>query len=194
MIIGKEYDASLWCMLLSDKKNREDIIDFLRELPDEVLDFARKLAKGETDDCYYDVSPEDPTIKYYVAMGETDDADIKITKYKLVPKFKENGEPYEDEEQLFDLWVFPLDEDKMDEIDYPIVEDDSRGWIGSIYTKKGTGYDYSITSKNDEYYAKCSRLYLKERIEIPHTVKIDLNALPEDIKVGELAFNLRLHQ
>ena len=37
MIIDKGYDISLWCILSADKKNRTQIIEFIKSIPQELL-------------------------------------------------------------------------------------------------------------------------------------------------------------
>lgn len=36
MIFGKNYDSSLWLILVSDKDNREEIIKFIKDIPKEL--------------------------------------------------------------------------------------------------------------------------------------------------------------
>ena len=38
MIFGKEFDSSLWQILKTDKKNRKAIVEFIKELPEELLE------------------------------------------------------------------------------------------------------------------------------------------------------------
>ena len=48
MIFNDDYDASLWCIVKGDKKNRKQLVQFLRELPEELIWKIREtLAKAD---------------------------------------------------------------------------------------------------------------------------------------------------
>lgn len=198
MFIGKDYDDSLWCMLVSDKKNRKRIFDLIRELPEEVLESARRLAKSyldedadEYDEGYYDVDPRDPNVKYYVGM-EDDDGCITIQKSLVVKFTDEDGEEKETEEQAYEFMILPLNEDKLDSLE-DLEFDDSVGWLGSLTFGKAEGYDYDIREKKSGYAIRRAKLMFGERVEIPSFTKIDLNNIPQDLNVEEAALSLRQH-
>ena len=74
MIFGNDYDNSLWYMLNVDNDNREEIINFLKELPPELIFKIRKVInalyngeyKRSKKSTIYDCvdSPTDPQIDY----------------------------------------------------------------------------------------------------------------------------------
>ena len=49
MIIDKSLDRSLYCILKSDNENREEILDFLNEIPTKVLQNIKFLLKENKD-------------------------------------------------------------------------------------------------------------------------------------------------
>ena len=69
MIFDRGYDASLWYIVKADRKNRKEISDFIKEIPEELLENIRiainkpKNGKfhldGETSDFYRCVSKND---------------------------------------------------------------------------------------------------------------------------------------
>ncbi len=42
MIFGEDYDRSLWYIVNGDKKNSKKLVQFLKELPIEIVDKARE--------------------------------------------------------------------------------------------------------------------------------------------------------
>lgn len=36
MIFDKDYDTSLWFILKSDEKNRKEIVEFIKEIPEDI--------------------------------------------------------------------------------------------------------------------------------------------------------------
>ena len=37
MIFNKDYDSSLWNIIVVDRENRKDLVDFIKEIPEELF-------------------------------------------------------------------------------------------------------------------------------------------------------------
>ena len=210
MIISREYDDALWCMLFAEKKNREEILEFITELPQEVLDYARSLAKQrseflETDDVFDDDDEDfeddeddmvlgffnsrtDPSIEYYVNIEE-DDGSITIEKSIKTKQLNKKGMEITEYEQLFELIILPMNQEKIDSLE-DLDFDDSVGWIGTI-TNKEKEYDYDLREREANLYIRRTRLLLGDRVEVPSYTKLNLNDLPHELDRGNMTRALK---
>jgi hypothetical protein len=126
MIFDKDYDASLWFILKSDAKNRKEIVEFIKEIPEELLEKIKesinKAKKEEFDfqdeflDYYSCQSKNDPHISFYFQLDE--DNALTLIKSHTDENTKED---------LFELVLFPINKDFVKMLDFFEGE-----WLGTI--------------------------------------------------------------
>jgi len=194
MIFGKDYDASLWYIVRADKKNGKELIEFIKELPNDlILEIRRIIERGramveiepgveeELFDLYDCVSEIDPHISYSFQV-ESDDA-LTITKTYT-------GE--EGMQDLFELRLYPVNPEYVKQMEY--FQDE---WFGQVVKSVRTmpmANGYSLPEENKREYniyntpfgrlvSYNSELGEKE-ITVFKTVK--LNRMPKDIDVETL--------
>ena len=178
MIFDKDYDNSLWYMVLSDRKNSQELLEFIKQLPPQFMERVREAIKLYKDDepiwdvdNFYDV----PGTKdeYYYFDIEDDDGMITIEKNR---KITDDPNNYKDAEQLFELMLIPM---SMEDLDY--IDQGENEWIGTVTNAKGKEYDYEIKRTSREFRAVRERLLFNDKVELPTSVKINLDNVPEDI-------------
>lgn len=188
MIFDKDYDASLWCIVKADRKNRKEIMDFINEIPEELLENIRisieKLKKGEfifdgeTSDFYRCISKKQPRIFYYFQLDEDECLTIIKSYY----------DGY-NEDELFELEINPIKPEYF--IKIGMFEEE---YIGTLTNNiQTTHFDNKyglIDCTENEYtlYKTPIGHFIAYGKEIPNSEKvvtmikpISLKRMPEDI-------------
>ena len=126
MLFDKDYDASLWFILKSDKKNRKEIIEFLKDMPEVFLERIREsieqIKKDEFDfdgkdaDYYKCHSRSDSSIYYYFQI----DKDNALT----ITMSYTNGST---DKEMLELMIFPMNLEYVKKLGFFEGE-----WIGTL--------------------------------------------------------------
>lgn len=150
MIFDKDYDASLWYIVKADRKNRKEISDFIKEIPEKLLENIRlsinKLKNGEfhfdgeTSDFYRCFSKNNPRVCYYFQIDDAECLTITKSLYDEA-----------NEDDLFELMLFPVSPEYVNEL-----ENFEEDWIGTLTSNiKTTHYSNKaslIDCSESEYY------------------------------------------
>ncbi len=188
MIFDRDYDASLWYIVKADRKNRKEISDFIKEIPEKLLENIRLAIKklkngefhfdGQTSDFYRCVSKNDPRVFYYFQID--DDECLTITKslYDGV-----------NEDDLFELMLFPVSPEYANEL-----ENFEEEWIGTVTNNiKTTHYsesaglidcnesEYNIYNTPFGHFVGYSREIFHGKRDIGIYKPISLRRMPNDI-------------
>ena len=143
MILGNEYDMSLWYILKVRNKYRKSIIEFIKELPEEFLENIRtaylkgidkNVGLDDEEDKFYKVqSNVDSNIyyKFYIMCG-----DLYIDKIKIINGVSKN---------LFSLTLIPNNPNHIEQ-----MYKNKEICLGSI----STGQLQEISYKELEYDLK----------------------------------------
>ena len=110
MIFDENYDRSLWYILKADRKDRKELVDFIKELPEEFLSMIRSAIeeekKGEVKDISNRyISKNNPNAYYDFDL----DYGLTITTGIF------DGEMEEDK---FEILLFPTTLEEIDEMGY----------------------------------------------------------------------------
>lgn len=83
MIFDKNYDKSLWLILMNDKDNREEIIKFIKNIPKELYVKLNAALKK-----YYEFesSAKGDSISDFILCGEVVDSNQDIYSFYINPK------------------------------------------------------------------------------------------------------------
>ena len=111
MIFDEDYDRSLWYIVKGDRTNRKELVNFIKELPAELIDKAGKtLAKAKKGEIKEDVSfsfqDESGTNVYYDFDYSAFDSCVTITK---------GIDDYKLGEDTFELILFPVNKELLEE-------------------------------------------------------------------------------
>ncbi len=143
MLFGKVYDDTLWLMLKADNKNREKIIEFIKELPEEVIlkirqDITRvmtKPGKSVVQNLYdantrYQIHLDEEWLDIAKSLKANDDYSevfiLTLCNYKLLASKKGNAKKAFAKEWLGDVSYQETDlkvaPEAKDEFEYEIVD------------------------------------------------------------------------
>lgn len=194
MIFDKEYDTSLWYMIKSDRKNRKAIINFIKEIPEDLLDRIQvalsKVKKGQLDyDSFNDEicmckSEKDPNIEYYF---DIDDIDMSLTLSKEFNDGKMG-------QQLFEIVLYPFDLEEAKRLEY--YEEEPLGTIATDfetlkindYTQEVTCYEtkYSLHNSPIGHFVSHTHEILNGKREVQLFKRVSLNRAPKDLNRNSL--------
>lgn len=147
MIFGKEYDLSLWYMLKVNNIYKKEVINFVKELPQEFLDNIRvtyingidhNSGVGDDQNPFYNVqSDKDPNVyyKFYIMCGE-----LFMIKYHTIDGVIT---------RTFSLCLFPVNLELLQKL--PNISGISLGDVGK-------GNYPAMNYVEVEYYLKKTRL------------------------------------
>ena len=196
MIIDRDYDASLWYIIKSDRKNRKEIVNFIKELPEEFLKKMRlsieksgkeqlnfdepNLDFNEYSDHYTYPNKNSPGIYYYYQINQ-----IKEKQSLTIVKTFYDGVK---EDDIIELKLFPINLEYAKEMNNFEEE-----WIGNVTTNIKTTHiddtvvsikcdysEYNIYNTPIGYFIGYSKVILKGRGQIIIYKPINLNKMPED--------------
>ena len=132
MIFDEAYDTALWFIVRADKKNRKEIIEFLKEMPESLCGNIREAISqyrssklemdSQIDDFFHAVSDKNPREFYYFQMDEDGALTIRKEYY--------DGRTCDD---LFELTLYPVSKEYAEK-------------MGCFYSESlGSITDYSNT-------------------------------------------------
>lgn len=147
MIFDKEYDTSLFYIAKAKNKNRKELLEFIKEIPDELIEKIRieierakaKEPESDDDNFYLSVSEKDPDV---VFSFDVDRMDYCLT----ILKERQDGKKISRE---FELMLYPLDLENLKEFS-------SEEYLGSV--SKDNKFSYisddiqEIDVEESEYY------------------------------------------
>lgn len=189
MIFDRDYDASLWYIVKADRKNRKKISDFIKEIPEKLLENIRiaikKLKNGEfhfdeeTSDFYRCVSKNNPRVYYYFQIDEDECLTITKSLYDGV-----------NDDDLFELMLFPVSQEYANEL-----ENFEEEWIGTVTNNIKTTHiddkvglidcnesEYNIYNTPFGHFVGYSREIFHGKRDINIYKPISLRRMPDDIK------------
>ncbi len=175
MIFNDEYDASLWCMIKADKKNRKELVDFLKEIPEELIINVRTAINKAQEEQFEDetfseryISKDNPSIYY---SYDVDFMNLTITK---------SIDDGKTEQDLFRLTLNPISlEDKFN-------------WLGTISNVVNSEYiseNMQVTDEIEREYTIhhlpvgyfVSYAVYSDKRESKHYRPISLKKIPNDL-------------
>ena len=188
MIFDRDYDASLWYIVKADRKNRKEISDFIKEIPEKLLENIRLAIKklkngefhfdGQISDFYRCVSKNDPRVFYYFQIDEDECLTITKSLYDGV-----------NEDDLFELMLFQVSPEYANEL-----ENFEEEWIGTVTNNiKTTHYsesaglidcnesEYNIYNTPFGHFVGYSREIFHGKRDIGIYKPINLRRMPNDI-------------
>ena len=177
MIFGKEFDSSLWQILKTDKKNRKAIVEFIKELPEELLEKIqedvieyRKQGSYKFDKCFeVEVTKDNKQHKYEVDFFDG----LQITKYI------KNDEYYVEDFQL-----------SLVDFYFPEKTCFEEEWLGHVSRKDP--FDKELDCIYTEYnivrtpFGRIITYFIAEYDRIDYTKYIGFPKPPKDLKIKSL--------
>ncbi len=188
MIFSDDYDASLWCIVKGDKKSRNELVHFLRELPEELVWKIREtLAKADRDELKETVSfnckNKTYTDIFYSFDFDPEDPSITIVKGIDDGKMGIN---------LFELMLNPINKKKLKQMECGDEE-----WLGTITNIVDTKYitdhlqettefekEYMIRHLPIGYFVSCEKY--DDKKSATHYKPIIISRIPKDITRGNI--------
>ena len=151
MIFGKDYDTSLWFIMKADKKNRKEILEFIKDIPKELIENIRiSLQKvkdkefkfgEEPDTFYYKESEDDPRIYF----------DFEIDDYDKCLTISKNYCDGKTTDELFEIMLYPISREYIKEC----MDNFEDEWLGTITYEIKTIHlsdKVGITEENEREY------------------------------------------
>ena len=192
MIFGKDYDRSLWYIVNGDKKNSKKLVQFLRELPIEIVDKARATI-AKKDELEGDVSfgcrDKVYTDVYYDFDYTSYDSCITITKGF------DDGKLGEDQ---FELMLFPVTKEELE-----LMEFSDELWLGTVTDFVATEYisdNMQITDEDEReynihhfpigYYVSHAREIFNGKRELVLYKRVNNKKIPENITRNNISQRL----
>lgn len=163
MIFGKEYDIALSMILKCDKKNKEEIIKKITELPMELIKQIREAIKIiDEKGIMSELTEEEQTLmsgvvevsdtEYFAFSIDRYDLSLSITKTKKQSSLVMDSHYYElelsriNDYQLMDMDMFEDEYIGKYETDRDVVEEKTIVFQGQLATS------HKIASNESEYY------------------------------------------
>ena len=181
MIINSSFDRSLWLMLACDKKNRDDIADFIKNIPVDLFFRMHDELDGCDNLCLRKITKafrnEDNDTYFYDISLNVEQIIINLSIWKW------NDSSYHDVRQI-SMYPLTLDEIKNIDSEYPI-------YIGDYYhtiSKMSIVYNKVICKGNDRGY---ELIYGDESEVIIQDVdgkiekNISIDKIPVDIDIND---------
>lgn len=186
MIINSRFDRTLWLMLVCDRKNRDDIANFIKNIPDDLFERIHvELEKCFKDDDGYPLRKitkafrinDDDTYFYNISLN-----DCQIIINLSIWKMSDSN--YHEVKQIC-MYPLKLDEIKNIDCDYPI-------YIGDFYhtiSKMSFIYNTVVCKGNDRGY---ELVYGDEYDIIIQDVdgeiekNIGIDRIPNEININDL--------
>jgi len=190
MLFDEKFDQSLWCIVKGDKKNRKQIVEFIKELPVEFIEMVREGIEKyrQIEDPYSleaDIFNEylvGDKVSYYFQIER-----FGMQNYLRLKKEILNGKFYDSviELELNDGGVKDISEwDNFDELDLGVSTTDIKykhfDKIGNGLMKCNESH-YSIVKTPIGNVIKYSREYLGGLLTLPFGRFVNIKNMPNDI-------------
>ncbi len=184
MIFDEKFDQSLWCIIKGDKKNRKQIVKFIKELPVEFIEMVREGIEKyrQIEDPYN--SEEDIYNDYMVGDKVSYFFEIKrsgMENYLRLKKDILNGKFYDPiiMLELNDGGVKDISEwDNFDELDLGVSTIDIKYIFGLMKCNES---QYSIVKTPIGNVVKYTREYLGGLVTLPFGRFVNIKNMPNDI-------------
>ena len=188
MIFDRDYDASLWYIVKADRKNRKEISDFIKEIPEVLLENIRLAIKklkngefyinGETSNFYRCASNNNPMIYYYFQIDEAKCLTITKSLYDGV-----------NEDDLFELMLFPVSPEyanKLENFEEELIGAVTNNIKITHYSDKASLIDcneseYNIYNTPFGHFIGYSREIFHGKRDVGIYKPISLRRMPNDI-------------
>ena len=189
MIFDKKIDSSLWMMVYADKQNRDEIVDFIQEFPEElrraIIDKLALLKMYKDEDkknmefLCGEFETEDKLLYWYEIDSYHNELDMGYKVY--------NCGKYED---VFDITLAMRDNISIDKYF-------QKEYIGKIeydiYTKRiDDMFSISNSSENDYYLVRTPFGYMvnysndDDRGIRQNVTRVNILDIPEDVNINDL--------
>lgn len=189
MILDKDYDNSLWYMMLARDKNADELLAFLKSLPKGLMDtiksdiLRRKNGNYTTIDAlngdHYYEDPKDPSIYYYYNL-EADTGAVIISKSMVHVDNKGmdfvDDEDFDDVADLYELTLFPMSKEEPDDLNIGEAI-----WYGAIKNFREEEFNYHIERTDNNFQLVCAKSLFFDSSNLPGVIPVDLNDLPDDL-------------
>ena len=188
MIFGKDYDNALWYIVNSDRNGKKQLVDFIKELPEEMINCVSTTIKKISDNDYtcddlqgvYQ-NKDDPSISYaYLLHG---DNSLSIKKYMV-----DSG----NRKDIFRLLIYPLSRDDIKNIRFWNTKclGETTNYLNSSGDTNDIGnYEYSICYTP---FGLCIS-YLKNSFDNKKTISLrnisNFKNIPNDLKISDMNLN-----
>lgn len=182
MIINSSFDRTLWMMLSCDKKNRDDIADFIRNIPSDLFIRMHDELDGCDNLCLRKITKairnEDNDTYFYDISLNMEQIIINLSIWKM------NDSSYHEVRQIC-IYPLTLEEIKNIDSEYP-------KYIGDYYhtvSKMSIIYNTVICRGNDRGY---EIVYGDEFEVVIQDVdgkiekNISIDRIPNDINISDL--------
>lgn len=184
MIFDEKFDQSLWCIIKGDKKNRKQIVKFIKELPVEFIEMVREGIEKyrQIEDPYN--SEEDIYNDYMVGDKVSYFFEIKrsgMENYLRLKKDILNGKFYDPiiMLELTDGGVKDISEwDNYDELDLGVSTTDIKYIFGLMKCNES---QYSIVKTPIGNVVKYTHEYLGGLVTLPFGRFVNIKNMPNDI-------------
>lgn len=186
MIIRNDFDRTLWFILLCDKRNRNDIADFIKNIPIDLIErIHQELEKCPIDDERYPLTKI--TKAFRTKEEHTYFYSISLNGCQIIINlsiWKQTDSNYQEVKQIT---LYPLSVDKIKNIDpeYPIYIGDyyhttSRmSYIYNTIICKGNDRGYELVDSNEHNVTI-------QDIDGKIDKNININKIPIEIKLDDL--------
>lgn len=201
MIFNKKLDKSLWCILEADEKLRKDILNFLFEIPDNLLEELREIIELEDDVFDKEVISEDGSIFTYECSNDMEEQIIEINHTLAKPNNINdayisfgssltlvNSKMMDDLNDDFWLGNFCYNSDFSKHFkDLSFVKNKCMTVLdldnpNNLSYNREQEVEYYLLFQNNTYYIEKHCCYNGTKINLP----INLNEYPEDLTIDYL--------
>ncbi len=185
MIFDNDYDNSLWYIVKADKKNRKELVDFLKEIPEELFDIIRKAIK-EINGGYLE-DTNDPISFRYKCKNSDFYYDCNIDSFDMGINIEKGIDDGKMGKPLFYMILYPTNLEQLKEIE---IGDEM--WIGSISNVANCEYladnmqqtdeietEYNIRHLPIGYFVSCAKY--SDKREYMYYKPISLKKIPNDL-------------
>ncbi|MBR3490160.1 MAG: hypothetical protein IKH36_01595 [Bacilli bacterium] len=193
MIFDEAYDTALWFIVKADKRKRKEIVEFLKEIPEELLANIRiaieKYKKkefdmnSEDDDFYFAQSKTNPEEYFHFQID--DDNALSISKEHATTGMSE---------ELFELMLFPVSREYAQNMEKFYDE-----WLGTLTTDVETTQitermqsvacderEYNLYNTPIGHFVMFGKEIGKGDRTIPVIKPVSLRKVPKDITINSL--------
>ena len=191
MIFDEEFDQSLWCIIKGDKKNRNKIVNFIKELPQEFIEMIRNGIEE-----YRKI--EDPFESDEEIFGEYETQNNVIYHFDIIRPCMNNylrlskfilNEKLDDSEirlELTDGGVKDISEwDNFDEWDLGVSTTDIINNFKNGLMKCNES-EYAIVKTPIGSVVRYTRGYLGGLVTLPFGRFVNIKNMPDDITKEDL--------
>lgn len=187
MIFSSDFDRTLWFMLVSDKKNRNDIAEFIKNIPEELYDRINQ----ELDRCSIDAS--NSSMKKLTKAFRNKEGDttyfytVSLNSKLIIVNLSIWKQTVDDYQEVMQISLYPLTLEQIKNVDKIIPE-----YIGDYYhtcSKMSFIYNTVVFKGNDRGYelidGNCYDVIVQS-VDGDLEKVIDIERIPNEIHLDDL--------